>query len=367
MKLILNQEEEQFRVLYLSGGDYEQGVQHGRAAKRLIWKNLEETEQWISQAFPGGAEQLQPYYRANHQFLERHRPELLEELRGLADGSGLPLASILLLNIQIYFTLRWIVPECSQFCTVLRGADGSTKTLAGKTRDNSAGPRETVMLLRNYPDGLRMIEVGFAGIVTGPGNVLTNRGISVTSSGVWSPRLPVHPEDFSRGEVLPDTHRLARMVHSLSDAETYLKHLPRASGMNYIISAPGHCTLVSMTAREVYMKYSETGLCATNHYPFEGWQPLSYTQEEYASTHCRFRRIAQLLPRAGDERACWEILSDHKDFPQNSVCRHGVHPGESWTTYGALSSLEAETMYVAIHNPCLVPSVRLGQGIEFLL
>lgn len=367
MKLVVNQRAEKDRVLFLQGSDYEQGFQHGRSAARWIRKNVEDTYAWIAQTYQGDMGPLERYYRDNLAFLESHRPRLLEELHGIADGCGLSFAQIAALNVQLYFTLRWIAPECSQFFRSIRLPDGATVTYTGKTRDNSAGARETVVLMRSYPDGLKMIEVGFAGVVTGPGNVLTSRGISVTSSGVWSPRLPVRPEDFARGEVLADTHRLAMTIASVEEARPYLDSLPRASGMNYIVSSPGKGVLLSLTAREVMSRPANDSLCATNHYPFEAWKALSYQETEYTSTHCRFRRISQLLQNAEQTEDFWNILSDHEHFPQDSVCRHPQDGIGAWTTYGALAMLEEETMYVSFGNPCAIPSSEIKNGLIFEL
>ena len=367
MKLVLNQERELFRVLSLTGSDYDQGFQHGQRARDLIQKNIAETDRWVRQTYHSGAKRLERHYQNNLAFLEKSRPELLEELRGIADGSGFSFQEIIRLNLQIYFTLKWLAPECSQFCKVVQDRNGQSTTFAGKTRDNSAGPRESVVLMRTYDSGLKMIEVGFAGIVTGPGNVLTNRRISVTSSGVWSPRLPVDPADFLTGEVLPDTHRLARTISSLDEAAQYLQTLPRASGMNYIVSVPKEMRLFSLNAREVMSRTMAGAVCATNHYPFERWEELSYLEYEYPSTHYRFRRITQLLPSARTVKDFWEILSDHRDFPQNSVCRHPLKGAGSWTTYGALSVVEEETMYVVFGNPCLMNPLKIRDGLKIEL
>lgn len=367
MKLVLKQEHMKDRVLYLSGSAYEQGFTHGRLAAALIKKNLSQVEDWIEQNFDGDRAKLTTFYEKNRSYLEAERTELLEELSGIAKGSGCSLEQILLMNIQIYFTLKWISPECSQFCKVLnRGATGQL-TLTGKNRDNSAGPKETVILMRTYQDGLKMIEVGFAGIITGPGNVLTNRKVSITSSGVWSPRLPVNSEEFGMAEVLPDTHRLAKSIVSCEEAERYLTSLKRACGMNYIVAVPGEMVLISLSAHDMKCRMELKSICATNHYPFEEWRELSYLENEYSSTHYRYRRITKLMENASTVKECWEILSDHKDFPQDSVCRHIKDGKGSQTTYGALSVVEEETMYVVIGNPCLIPSSQICDGETFIL
>lgn len=364
MKLVLNQREELSRVLLLEGSDYEQGVQHGRSAAALIPKNVAAAKRWIHASFSGGQGMLDHYYRENLVFLRRERPELMEELQGISAGSGVPLQDIILLNIQLYFALKWIAPECSQFSAIIEDSSGRRRTYAGKNRDNSSGPRESVILMRRYPDGLTMLEVGFAGVVTGPGNVLTNRHVSVTSSGVWAPRLPVDPSDFSCGEVLPDTHRLARNIHSLEDSLEYLEHLPRATGMNYIISIPGQSMLVSLSSKEMLTRAGGHHICATNHYPFDQWRERSLTEHEYPSSHYRYNRIQHLLPSVRGIKDCWDILSDHQNFPHDSVCRHETTPDSPHTTYGALSVVEDETMYVALRNPCQIHSAHIEDGME---
>jgi len=362
MKVILNQLEEKNRVLRLIGTDYEQGFQHGTLTAGLIKKNLTDMKKWVHDLYGGKEDVLWQYYADALNFLQTRRPEVMDELKGISEGAQIPFQDILFLNVQIYFTLKWIVPECSQFCSILKEETGR-KTYTGKNRDNSAGPRETVVLCREYPNGLKMIEVGFAGIVTGPGNVLTSRGISITSSGVWSERLPVNPEDFKNGEALPDTHRLAKNISSIDEAESYLEELPRASGMNYIVAQTGRAKLFSLSARDVKVRETGKNICATNHYPFEEWSDLSQRENEYPSTHYRYRRILQLMEAAHSEKDFWSILSDHKEFPQNSICRHRQQGKGATTTYGALSIIEDEIMYVAFGNPCQIPASQIHDGI----
>lgn len=239
------------RVLNLEGAHYQQGVIHGRQASKLIANNLTSIKSWIERDNPFDFNRIVEMIKSNELFLIEHQKELIEELQGIADGSGLPYEDILLMNVPVYFVLNWLPCECSQFAQVIRDSNSHKKTFAAKTRDNSGGPWEHVVLVRNYLDGLKMIEVGFAGIVTFPGSILTNRGVSVTTSGVWSERIPFELDSLQCGELLPNSHMLAKYISSIDDVKPYLERAPRLSGMNYIVTTPGRIAAFEVTSDSV--------------------------------------------------------------------------------------------------------------------
>src|SRR6187200_1294635 len=91
---------EGFRLVRLEGEPYARGVQHGQALREDVWSLWEACERlilnvrgprigWgVRQALIGTA-------RLMERFVD---PELREELRGVAAGSRLPYAHLLLLN-----------------------------------------------------------------------------------------------------------------------------------------------------------------------------------------------------------------------------------------------------------------------------
>ena len=343
------------RSFLLVGNDREQGLIHGAQAAPLIRENLEALKEWIDEEYQSDWNGINTYLSANETYLKMHQPDLIQEIEGIAQGSGLPYRDILLMNLQLYFAMKWIVPECSQFAKTMVDKEGNTRTFTMKTRDNGLGPKENIVLKRVYPYGLKMIEIGFAGIVTGPGNGINSRGVSLTSSGVWSKKLPVDAGMFAKGEILPNTHRILREMRTVDDLGIYLDREPRASGMNYIAASSGTISSYEVQWNGYVRTDGRDQVVLTNHYTSGKLQHLSKGFEEYASTHYRHARITELLPGVVDPITGWQLMSDHDHFPQNSICRHNTGEGDgiAQTTYGAFCDVEQQTMYVGLHQPCM--------------
>ncbi|NLG86921.1 MAG: hypothetical protein GX489_06865 [Firmicutes bacterium] len=361
---VLNPEPEyKKRVIELTGTPYEQGVVHGRAAKDLIRCNLEVVRQRIGDRLESNVMKL---LKENEAFVSQYQPELWQELQGLAEGSELPLEEIALINLPLYFVLGWLQQECSQFTKVLTDQNGNTHTVAVKTRDMGEGPYEHVVLLRQYPNGLEMAEVGLAGIVTFPGSVLTSRGIAVTTSGVWCPRTPFDPAEVNKGEILPNSHLLAENISTIEDAPKYQEATPRLTGLNYVLASAGKAAGFEVTRDKATLFEPSDTAVRTNHFLSPEYSYLSPTVAEGPSSYSRFRRITELLATAESVHDIWSIARDHEGYPQNCVCRHKDDTGKgSVTIYASLFIIETNQVFVVFGNPCeceVSPSIFAIEG-----
>ena len=341
------------RSFLLEGDDYEQGYMHGKLATDIIVKNLEDIKEWINKEYDGDWDRIYRHLDNNAKYIRINQPDVYAEIDGISKGSGLPLKDIILMNLQLYFALKWAPLECSQFAKIYRDEQGVSHTFTMKTRDNALGPKENIVLKRIYPNGLKIIEVGFAGIVTGPGNAMNNRGVSLTSSGVWSERLPVDVSIFKKGEILPNTHRMIKVMSTAEDAGIYLNREKRACGMNYIASTPGKIISYQVLYDKFFAASGLDNAVLTNHYTAPEIRHLSAGSDKYTSTYHRYSRINQLLPKVVDNISGWKLMSDHENYPQDSICRHNIGDGTAQTTYGAFCDLENQTMHVGLHQPCL--------------
>ena len=174
----------------VSGTPFEQASSRGRSSlmpSAATW--LPSTGSWEQEKVDLQA--YQAFVNQNLRFFQEQRPEMYEELQGIAQGSGLPLDDILLLNIPAYFlceSFRHITQECSMLC--VRGqaaADGCTYII--KNRDMGM-PMEQALVRHIYPDGQEIIEVGGAGILTYPAVGINSHGLAVTTTGFWTEKDP---------------------------------------------------------------------------------------------------------------------------------------------------------------------------------
>lgn len=128
----------------VSGTPFEQGVQQGQELSDAIRRNLASVHRKLEQE-KVDLQAYQAFVNQNLRFFQEQRPEMYEELQGIAQGSGLPLDDILLLNIPAYFlceSFRHITQECSMLC--VRGqaaADGCTYIIKNRDMGMPMGAR----------------------------------------------------------------------------------------------------------------------------------------------------------------------------------------------------------------------------------
>ncbi len=185
------------KVLYLSGSPYEQGKQLGQGAADLIRENVRDTSALRARiADDLDMAAYEAMTRRNEAWVEREFPELLDELHGVAEGSGVDYVDLLHLNLNTdisYARAYALVFDCTQvLATGAATADG--KTYIGNTRDLTKGPHRHALLHREYDDGTYRNEFQVAGQMTLPVGI-NGHGVAITTSGQWSERVVV---DFAR-------------------------------------------------------------------------------------------------------------------------------------------------------------------------
>ncbi len=97
-------------VISVSGSPYDLGFQHGRQAKRAIQENVRfYMDLW--ECF-GGLKRDQVLKDAQKfiPYIEKLPPELLEELKGVAEGSGLQFEEIVALNARWELNFAYMPP-----------------------------------------------------------------------------------------------------------------------------------------------------------------------------------------------------------------------------------------------------------------
>src|SRR5205814_1740060 len=156
----------------------------------------------------------------------REAPELVEEMRGIARGAGVPFERIFLLNSLLdlssfrYLDLAQSCAGCSSFAVVSEAGTG--KTLLGQTYDMPEFHQDYVTLLRLKPaQGPRQLVVTFAGIVGACG--LNEAGLGVNINYL-------SPRDVGLGRLHSIVVRQILAARQLADALTPPVLPPRAGG-----------------------------------------------------------------------------------------------------------------------------------------
>jgi isopenicillin-N N-acyltransferase like protein len=340
-------------AIRLWGSPYRSGAIHGESAAAAIAQNLDFMDAAIAKVLkriPDYAARVE----ANVAFVRAAAPEVLEEIRGIADGARLPYRLVVMLNFPLFQVASFLGQECSQVL-LLPGRSGS-HVLLGKTRDASNAPWRQIVLWHHYENGRTSLGVHAAGTITWPGSGINSNGVAISSSGVWQRSGATPPMDPSRGWLLFNTQLLLRDCTSVDEVGYQLSTQPRL-GSGVVVAVDSRTgAAFEATPTNVYRREPSDGmLIATNHFQTPALMPRSPTRSEYASTFARADRIEQVLRQLG---RAWtrgdllELLTDHVGFPQDSICRHAEHAGQSRTLYASVAQLPTGSFDVLLGQPC---------------
>ena len=347
------------RVVYVHGTAYEQGRQLGEAAADLIRENVDRATELCHSVLNGV--DLAAYTamtRRNERWVSRVYPELLEEVHGIAETSGIAYEELLHLNLNTdvaYARAYAMVFDCTQVVACAPATiDG--KTYIAKTRDLTRGPVRQLLVHREFDDGSFRNEIQTAGQLTLPVGVNAH-GVAVGTSGQWSERVVV---DLARGDAawhIPNLQPVLRHARSADEALEMVREQPRVAGMNMTLADTKSAYAIEITDSEMHVFEPEHGLLVrTNHYLAPELQALAPTMSENRGTFDRYKRAFEMASqRRGAIGAAdlVRVMSDHAEPPTESICRHAGGRAGVGQTYAAMVICPQDRgMWAMFGNPC---------------
>jgi hypothetical protein len=279
--------------------------------------------------------------------LAAHAPELLEELRGVAETAGVEYEPFLTLSLTAPFDPAK-VPAAD--CTVLavlpeRTADG--RPIVGRNYDYFHDiSEEAAMTYRAYPEG-RYASLGNCDIWVGRDDGVNEAGLFVGLAAFFVRELRPGLTFWFIVRLLLD--RCATVDEALG----LIQRVPHAASWTYLLAdASGRAAVVEPTVEGIELRYPEDGLLVmTNHAVCSRWAG----REEFVppDSRPRYNRLRKLLGGKGqvDVEAVRQALRDH----QGKVCSHGEHfPerkfGTLWSVVGRPGERQLE---IAAGRPCM--------------
>jgi hypothetical protein len=343
-------------LIPLTGNARDQGLEHGRRARDAIHKNVEIARLALHRRFNSdSSHESERLLRANEAYVERHAPELLEEIAGIAEGAGADYRDVLGLNLPVFLVWNFIPLDCSQIF-VAPPATADSRTYLAKTRDVGFGRLEHVVLHRAYRDGRETVEVSAAGSVTWPGSGLTSGGLAFSTSGVWSRRMAFSAGAVGSSWLLTNTSLLLRDSTSAADFVTRLRSQSRWSSMNLLVADDGSALAVEAMPDRVATAEPDRGvLVRTNHFRDPGLAPFAPAPADNPSSYHRYAVAERAL---ADRHGAWtqdrvlRMLASHDGYPDLSICRHQVDGKGSWTLYASVATVTDRAFTVLLGNPC---------------
>lgn len=348
------------RSIYVKGNSYEAGFQHGKAAVVEIGKNY---QYYMSTWLCGEEKSEKNILNRAMKFLpyiEAVNPEYVKELRGVAEGAGLPLEKIVALNARWELNYSYLPDmslEASGGCTAFAltpEVSGNKHTYVGQNWDYKPPLQGQCIALKiEIPDRPKVFLITEAGIIGHKGFSSTGIGI-----GVNFIKLKRDTEGLGVPFLIKSRHILEQK--SLNDCIAFMtSHSGPNSGNMLIASREGKAIDIECNPEGMRILKPQDGVLAhSNHF-----QKLS---ENDVDIGCKllpdsFARTARLYGHFHDSNdqdtvdSIEQVLKDHTGFP-NSVCRHediNLPEALRWQTLVSFYvDLDTETIKYTAGPPC---------------
>ena len=341
-----------YRSLCLSGTSTERGRAYGLACRKEIDRTLSNYSQMFL-AFSGISwEKAREKALRNLPFVESACPKVLEEMKGIAEGSGTDFRDIFTLNSRSEIVLEEQVDGCTAFA--VSPALTGDRLLLCQNWDWIRRQEESLVVLEiDQAPEPSILMIAEAGLVSGKG--LNSAGIgacfNALSTGSGQPGVPVH--------VI-----LRRILDApaLGDAVEAVSGAVRAGSGNFLVGTrEGEMLDIEAIPEDFGVLLPENGFLAhTNH--FLAPNLLSRFRDHGKSllpdTFHRLSRMSSLIRGAGgpvDLPLCRAFLSDHRNAP-DSICRHEDPRDPAGkqlaSVYSVVMDLEGGILWLSDSNPC---------------
>ena len=303
--------------------------------------------------------------------IQAYAPHYLEEMEGIAEGSGVEEQDVLAINVRTEIMFAAVARKAAQGCTsfvALPEATASRHTLVGQNWDWKPAMGETVIVLEaEQEEGPDFVTVVEAGLLAKVG--MNSAGIGLTTNALVS--------DLDRGDPGVPYHVILRGIldaETMSDALGAVNRLPRASAANYLIAHREGAAINIEAApgdhSHVYTDFpGEDGLFAhTNHFTCDRFNLKDVSLWDGPDSPFRWHRMWKFLraSRGGiTPDRLQAYLADHVNYPAG-ICSHPdprIEPADRYATVASvIMDLDTKTLWLADGKPCETPFRELEYG-----
>lgn len=342
------------QYIRISGTPFERGFQYGSQAKDKILKVIEEYkilfEKEASITWERAYQLAKPYRKE----IEIYRPDLIEEMQGIADGAGLDFNTILTLNCrsEIMFakseaaedacTTIGVPPEASQ--------DGHTY-LAQNWDWWSLGYGTTVILEVEQKPFAKALIITEAGLVGGKGLNEYGIALSMNAMSVKKGKVGVPLQVLLRGTLSCKT--MSKAIDAIAKANR------AGSACVGLAGSDGLLLFVEYAPNDLDILLSGgMPMCHSNHWlslkMILGPEAKNYS---YNSTFIRLDRARRLVKQEKNltVKNIFKILSDHAGYP-DGVCRHDDETLPIYHRHSSVWSMVIDAtekkLYLTDGTPC---------------
>jgi isopenicillin-N N-acyltransferase like protein len=340
-------------LVRVRGTHRQMGRQIGEAAAPQIhgmintYKNaFNEAQSEIELSWEDAILQTSKYYPFAHE----HTPQYVQELEGIAEGSGADIDDLMVVNCAEAILSDKLVLGCTSIA-VSGERTKDDHVLVAHNEDWLPEDEVNTFLIHATPDG----EPPYLAITYG--GLLANIGFN--AAGIAQACDSVYPTDVRIGVPRLFVSRGVLAATKLADAIRTTLMRWRAAGYNHlIVHSSGEMYNVEVSARHFATIYGMDGMLAhTNNYLTHRMKEYEHATEDLIGSRVRVNRAQRLLRQHKKHTigSLRDILSDHVNFP-NSICSHSDPTDKPLDRQKTIATLIMDLTKLEMHvcwgNPC---------------
>lgn len=327
-----------YREVDVAGSPLEMGRQLGEEAREEVRAFAAIALERVNKTIAISRQSALDVARQSAAFVQDYAPHMLDELRGVAQSSGVHFDDLVLLQVR-----NQLQPEEDAGCTSFAAAP----SIVAQNWDNDpALDPHTIVLRRRPTNGPALMNITQAGLIAYIG--LNEAGIGVCLNTLPAPSRRVGVPHYFTVRALYESS-------SLEEAVAVVRRAQRAIPANIMLATPQGPADLEVTIDDVHVLHDKALVTHTNHCLHPELQHINRDFPELIESGPRLHRINQLLAAhpLSVERA-QETLRDHQDYP-HSICRHANdHPSNGFwvSVFSVVIEAAAGRMHISRGNPC---------------
>lgn len=321
----------------LSGTYYAMGLEQGRSLKEVGF------------TLPPPDQKMLHFAKRCEAIIGQYMPELLDEMRGVADGAEIDYDAIMTLTTTAPFDPDH-VPGCSIVAVMPeRTVDGHM--IIGRNFDMFEDvSKEGATTYCTYPTG-HYASAGNCDIWVGRWDGLNEAGLFTGTTALFLPGpkpVPPGPVGWFIGR-----HILDRFA-TVSEAMEFIQTLPdTGSGGRLVADSSGKAVVIESSTEGRAFRYPQEGLLIlTNHAVCPAFAGRDQASEGYADSQVRYNRLYELL--GGAEAITVELVKEAMSDHKGGVCSHRVDSSgrKDSTIWSVVARPSQRKIDVAGGHPC---------------
>ena len=332
--------------IQLSGTYFEMGKQHGLLLKKEIQSFLQDDFFQINKLCSKSinANNIKEYVEPYHKVIQKHLPELFEEICGIASGAEITIEEAVLLQIRreiIGINSFTLTGDCSSL-----GIYHPHNRVTAQTIDLNGDMTNLGQVFRIKPtskNNLEIVQYSFAGLLGYMG--MNSFGLAITINLVVSDRWQIG---------IPPYLLVRKFLEckTIDECLEIVKEMPIASSRSFIIQDKSRQVNLE-TAPTTYRIIESTFLIHTNHYLHKDF--ISEDKLNIFSKNSSIKRLNILKAGLTENSGLNDIkliLQDHSIYPVG-ICAHNegnININE--TVASVIMYPETQHFYALKGKPC---------------